>query len=94
MTDKLDKICRLITLGAKHIGTIETDMSFLREREDFELVRPAQGHTYYSVEFDLVPIVEGRQLRYEARWPAGKGKGIKLNEGQVCIASAFRPGTA
>jgi hypothetical protein len=58
------------------------------------------------VEYDLVVIVEGRNLRYEARWPpmdhhdeirkrkrAGKSSFVVLETAQVSIASAFQPGT-
>jgi hypothetical protein len=54
---------------------------------------------HWTVEFDLVMTVEGRNLRYEARWPPK----AKLQDGgeqevqssaQLCIAAAFEPGTA
>jgi hypothetical protein len=55
----------------------------------------------YVVEFDLVVIVDGRNLVYEALWPALKdGEDPALVEQQVCktgrtcIAATFKPGTA
>jgi hypothetical protein len=61
---------------------------------------------HYKVEYDLVVIVEGRNLRYEARWPArddheqigkrkraGKSSYMTLKTAQISIASAFKPGT-
>lgn len=45
-------------------------------------------------------IVDGRNLRYEARWPIPKENDQthhKQNvqaEGQISIAAAFKPGTA
>jgi hypothetical protein len=53
-----------------------------------------------------VAIVEGRNLRYEARWPptdnheeirkrkwAGESSYVVLETAQVSIAAAFQPGT-
>ncbi len=47
----------------------------------------------YVVEYDLVAIVEGRNLRYEARYPAAGGTGKVQKASQISIASAFKPGT-
>jgi hypothetical protein len=59
----------------------------------FPLITPepgVQGKPHYKVEFELVMIVNGRNLRYEARWPKnGQARGTA----QVCIAAAFKPGT-
>ena len=65
-----------------------------------------RGQPHYRVEYDLVAFVEGRNLRYEARWPAldryeagNKRKRddeagyVVLETAQVSIASAFQPGT-
>lgn len=55
----------------------------------------------WVVEFELVVIVDGRNLVYEARWPVRKeGDDAMLVEqklcgrSQTCIAASFRPGTA
>lgn len=82
-------------------------MTFLKEQN---LIRPEtpsewskfkgdKRKSYLTVEFDLVMIVEGRNLRYEALWPSiGMLKDGQEQEvhaaGQVCIAAAFQPGTA
>jgi hypothetical protein len=81
-------------------------MTFLKDEGHIELEAPSMYCTdpdakpFWSVEFELVMIVDGRNLRYEARWPApGKDKLPVENQtvhaqGQICIAAAFRPGTA
>jgi hypothetical protein len=55
----------------------------------------------WVVEFELVVIVDGRNLVYEARWPIPKeGKDATpvqqevCARGQTCIAATFKPGTA
>ena len=85
--------------GAQVAGKIIVDMSFLR---DENLIWPTfavpdekknpQGKTHWRVDYDLVPIVEGRNLRYEARYPTNSS-GKALKTGQVGIAAAFKPGT-
>jgi hypothetical protein len=49
------------------------------------------GEKHYDIEFELVMIIEGRNLRYEVRWPAGGG--VVKGRGDTSIAAAFRPGT-
>ena len=86
-------------IGARIVGKLVSDMTFLR---DDRLIRPTaprvdadgmkQGMAHYEVTFDLVVIIECRNLRYEARYPANSsGKAQKTD--QVCIAAAFKPGT-
>jgi hypothetical protein len=55
---------------------------------------------HWVVTFDLVIIVDGRNLRYEVRWPslndpeaASYQQSVQAH-GQICIAAAFKPGTA
>jgi hypothetical protein len=48
------------------------------------------GRPHYRIEFELVMIIDERNLRYETRWPRG---GEARAYGQICIAAAFRPGT-
>jgi hypothetical protein len=94
-------------IGAELAGTIEADMTFLKNEGHIEPVPPSIYSTYsrdeclhYAVTFDLVMIVDGRNLRYEARWPprkAGKQTSQQSHvkaQGQICIAAAFKPGTA
>ena len=49
-------------------------MTFLKTEGLLEECKPPQGSTkpYYRVEFDLVMIIQGRDLTYEARWPKKK----------------------
>jgi hypothetical protein len=83
-------------------------MTFLREEGHIKLQEPSVYSTYqgpkapryWSVEFQLVMIVEGRNLRYEARWPlpsedeqTSQGPTVHAT-GQISIAAAFKPGTA
>jgi hypothetical protein len=71
------------------------DMTFLRRENLIQVVTPApgeKGKKHYRVEFDLVITVDGRNLRYVAKYPPG-GEGKVLEEGQTCIAAAFLPGT-
>lgn len=81
----------LTCIGAEIGGRIVVDMTFLRKEG---LIQPEglPGKRHYKVEFKLVMIVDGRNLRYEARWPIGEGAQVQ-GKGQTCIAAAFVPGT-
>jgi len=82
-------------LGTQTAGKILVDMTFLRDGKLIQRIEPApgsQGRPHYKVEYELVAIVEGRNLRYEARYPPG-GNGRVQKAKQVSIAAAFRPGT-
>lgn len=82
-------------------------MTFLRDEariqpeglSDFGEFSEGPKKSHWAVHFDLVMIVEGRNLRYQARWPkvedlqAGQEPAIQA-QGQICIAAAFDPGTA
>ena len=92
-------------------GQIVVDMSFLHERGHIFLQPPSLSSTkpyrsqrdcHWEVEFDLVMIVDGRNLYYEARWPPSQvvdGETVTPEaqavqaRGQTCIAAAFQPGT-
>lgn len=79
--------------GAEIAGRIIADMSFLVTEGRIEAIEPdpgVSGKRHYKIEFELVMIIDGRNLRYEARWPVG---GEVRSGGQICIAAAFRPGT-
>jgi hypothetical protein len=68
-------------------------MSFLVRDDIIQRVGGgSQGKRHYRVEFELVMIIHGRSLRYEARWPIGEGGQVRAG-GQICIAAAFLPGT-
>lgn len=93
---------------AQVAGKIVTDMTFLRDEHKLTPIYPEEdeahhgyendkggeikGKAHYEITYDLVVTVEGRNLRYEARYPAGS-RGKVLKTGQISIASAFRPGT-
>jgi len=79
--------------GAQQAGVVISDMTKLVKAGVFPLITPEsgmRGKPHYKVEFELVMIVNGRNLRYEARWPKG---GQATGTSQICIAAAFKPGT-
>lgn len=80
-------------LGAEKAGTIVADMGPLVKSGKIPLIKPPAGYVWkphYKIEFELVMIINGRNLRFEARWPKG---GEVQGSTQICIAAAFRPGT-
>ena len=82
-------------LGAEKAGCIVVDMTFLKTEGHITPIVPEEGKRgtkHYKVEFELVMIVDGRNLRYEARYPIGD-EGQVQQRGQICIAAAFVPGT-
>ncbi|PVH99820.1 hypothetical protein DM02DRAFT_629036 [Periconia macrospinosa] len=93
--------------GAELAGSIIADMTFLRDEGRIQPESPSQFSKFseepekrhWAVHFELVMIVEGRNLQYQARWPmqkdlqAGQQPSVQA-QAQVCIAAAFRPGTA
>jgi len=82
--------------GLEVAGKILLDMTWLREKKIIRAVRgpKRQGRLHYRVVYDLVAFVEGRNLKYEARYPAGAGgKSHVQKTKQVSIAAAFEPGT-
>ena len=87
-------------------------MSFLRDEGYIKIIQPEldrhsrlHGKPHYRVAYDIVVIVENRNLRYEARWPSKTdvdtiGRILDLPErseikqrGQLSLAAAFYPGT-
>jgi hypothetical protein len=100
----------MMVLGAEWAGEIVADMTFLKDDGLIKPELPSAHSTFigdkvkqrlrhWTVEFDLVMIVEGRNLRYEARWPPkdklqdGDEQEVQVSA-QICIAAAFQPGTA
>ena len=83
-------------------------MTFLRTDGHIQPQPPSDYSTYggpkppyhWAVTFDLVMIIDGRNLRYEARWPPSNSPEARVHQqrvyerGQTCIAAAFKPGTA
>ncbi|PMD47527.1 hypothetical protein L207DRAFT_506529 [Hyaloscypha variabilis F] len=78
---------------AELAGTIKVDMTPLVRSGKIPLTQPEQGFVgapHYRIEYELVMIINGRNMRFEARWPRG---GEVQGSTQICIAAAFRPGT-
>jgi hypothetical protein len=81
-------------------------MTFLREQGHIVPQLPSvtsthagTQHKHWEVHYEVLMIVEGRSIRFEARWPARKnllpGQTQKvLGTKLVGIAAAFAPGTA
>lgn len=83
-------------------------MTFLRDEGHIQPVAPSVFSTYsgpkaphhWEVTFELVMIIDGRNLRYEARWPLSNSPEASVHDqtvlesGQTCIAAAFKPGTS
>ncbi|CZS94244.1 uncharacterized protein RCO7_10355 [Rhynchosporium graminicola] len=88
-----------INAGAQMVGTIITDMTYLRDEGLISPVIPqpdkdgiVRGKPHYEITFDLVPVVIARDMRYEARYPANNHSKV-VQTGQISIAAAFEPGT-
>jgi hypothetical protein len=87
--------------GAEIAGEVVVDMTFLKTERRLQPVGPypdsKSGRRFYDVEFDLVIKVDGRNLKFEARWPRRKEGENALGQvqasGQIAIAAAFLPGT-
>lgn len=97
-------------IGAERAGFIDVDMTYLKDQQyhSITLSEPSEisahfgksNKKYWRVEFDLVMILDGRNLRFEARWPPaervvqfGQAQSVQASK-QICIAAAFKPGTA
>jgi hypothetical protein len=88
------------------VGSIEVDMSFLKNEGRIQPQLPSSSSSHYGtqkkhyeVHYEVALIVEGRSIRFEARYPVS----AELKEGVeqtilamklVGIAAAFQPGTA
>lgn len=87
--------------GAEIAGEVVVDMTFLKTERRLQPVGPypdsKSGRRFYDVEFDLAMKVDGRNLKFEARWPRRKEGENALGQvqasGQISIAAAFLPGT-
>jgi hypothetical protein len=78
-------------------------MTFLKDNGHIELqhsIDPSgKPRSFWAVEYDLVMVIDGRNLRYEARWPPlsegdTQGWNQPVASGQIAIAAGFQPGTA
>ena len=74
-------------------GKILVDMTFLKTKGLIKPVLPdsGTGKKFWKVEFEIVAYINGRNLKYEVRYPIGGNKALKT--AQVSIAAAFQPGT-
>jgi hypothetical protein len=88
------------------VGYLEADLTRLRDEGHIEPQCPSDFSTfagsqkrYWEVQYELALIVEGRSIRFEARYPVkdclrpGEQQqilGVKL----IGIAASFQPGTA
>lgn len=65
-------------------------MTFLRTKGYIQPIKPEHtfGRLHYRVEYELVMIVDGLNIRYEARWRNGQEVHV-LGQEQINIAAAF-----
>lgn len=91
----------VIYAGASLLSYIEVDVSDLKKEfplEDKVNVGPrtkVSNRTIRVVKFDLVIEVDGKQLKYEARWPPGAKTPEEVRvrkSGYVSLAPSFAPG--
>jgi hypothetical protein len=92
-------------IGAEIVGTIEADLSFLIDKGHIQPQCPSEFSTHigqqkqhWKVHYELAMIVQGRSIRFEARWPLAKdlqpgAEQDVLATKLVGIAAAFQPGT-
>ncbi|KAF7593676.1 hypothetical protein BBP40_011086 [Aspergillus hancockii] len=55
--------------GVEEAGRIVVDMTYLKDKGHIVPIMPYGMKRHYLVEFDLVVIVDGRNLQFEARYP-------------------------
>ncbi|KIM98784.1 hypothetical protein OIDMADRAFT_181289 [Oidiodendron maius Zn] len=81
--------------GAEEAGRITADLTFLKTNNQIKptIATNEKGKqlSYYEVEFDIWLIIEGRNLRFEARSPVNKNE--VSASADFCIAAGFSPGT-
>ncbi|KAF9887626.1 hypothetical protein FE257_009719 [Aspergillus nanangensis] len=76
--------------GMEEAGRIIVDMTELKTKGLIEPRKSYKGGRHYVVEFELVVIVDGRNLRFEARYPCGStGEECIKQRGRFCIASGY-----
>ncbi|KAH7385873.1 hypothetical protein BKA66DRAFT_548581 [Pyrenochaeta sp. MPI-SDFR-AT-0127] len=95
-----------VNKGAEQVGTIEADFTFLKDKGFIQPQIPTEysafsgsQKAYWLVRYEVALVVEGRSIRFEARWPLredlGPGQQQQVRAMKhVGIAAAFRPGTA
>ncbi|GES65706.1 HSP70 family protein [Aspergillus terreus] len=73
--------------GKEEAGRIDVDMTYLKDKGLVQCTKVRGRRPYYLIEFDLVIIVDGRNLTFEARHPYGSEGDHE--RGQISIAAAF-----
>lgn len=65
-------------------------MTFLRTDGHIQPIMPegTHGQLHYRVEYQLVMIIDGYNMKYEARWSNSQEQRVLASE-QINIASAF-----
>ncbi|PVI00853.1 hypothetical protein DM02DRAFT_671732 [Periconia macrospinosa] len=92
--------------GATKIGSLEADVTFLRDEKLIEPEFPSEfsNHAgskikHWVVNYEIVLISEGRRFRFEARWPSKAelkpGQEQRILDAKLFgVAASFQPGTA
>ena len=95
-----------VQTGAVWVGALETDVTGLRDQGRLQLQAPSEfsthagsEKTYWEVHYEIALVVEGRSIRFEARFPVKSHlrpgeEQTPLGTKLVGIAAAFAPGTA
>lgn len=83
-------------LGAEQGGRILVNLTFIKDDDAFQpetrIDEEGKSYTYYKVFFDLWIIIEGLNLRFEARSPSDPEKVCQSKT--FSLAAGFKPGTA
>ncbi|KAM3088283.1 hypothetical protein ACMFMG_002337 [Clarireedia jacksonii] len=83
----------VLNKDAQLAGSIRVDMTYLRDQRRLEpTISPCGGQNHYKIDLELHAAVEGKELRYFVKYPAGKEGRVKVSD-QMSIAAAFLPGT-
>lgn len=81
---------------------ITVDFTFLKDKKLIQAKKPPRRSPhpgkYWEIEYEVVMIIEGRSLKFMARWPVKEAlkpgeKQYELGMKQISIAAAFTPGT-
>ncbi|KAJ9610003.1 hypothetical protein H2200_006333 [Cladophialophora chaetospira] len=82
--------------GAEQLGKIMFDLTELKSQPKKYLTTEDSSdhveHTFWEIEFDLCLIIDGRNLRFEARSPENPNQ--VTSSQNFSIAASFIPGTA
>jgi hypothetical protein len=77
--------------GAEQLGKIVLDFTCLKSQKD-KYLKTEDGDTFWCIEFDLCIIIDGLNLRFEARSPENPDE-VQSSK-TFSIAASFQPGTA